>query len=50
MSGSIKMSKKHGLNPCIPICVFCGKEKNELALLGRLKDDMPGLLFYKSYI
>lgn len=39
MSGSIKISKKHGLNPCIPICVFCGKEKNELALLGRLKDD-----------
>lgn len=40
MSGSIRISEKHGLNPCIPICVFCGKEKNELAILGRLKGDV----------
>lgn len=39
MEKGIKISPKHGLNPCIPICVFCGKEKNEVALLGRLKDD-----------
>ena len=39
MSRSIKMSKKHGLNPCIPICPFCGQEKNELALLGYIKGD-----------
>lgn len=38
MSG-IRISPKHGVNPCIPICPFCGKEKNELALLGMLKDD-----------
>lgn len=38
MSG-IKISPKHGLNPCIPVCAFCGKEKNEIALLGKLKDD-----------
>ncbi len=36
---NIKISPKHGLNPCIPICMFCGKEKNEIALLGRLKGD-----------
>lgn len=36
---SIKVSPKHGVNPSIPICFFCGKEKNEIALLGRLKGD-----------
>ena len=35
----IKLSPKHGVNPCIPICCWCGKEKNEIALLGKLKDD-----------
>lgn len=39
MSKSIRVSKKHGLNPCIPICPFCGQEKNELALLGYIKGD-----------
>lgn len=39
MSKSIKLSPKHGVNPCIPLCVFCGQEKNEIALLGMLKDD-----------
>lgn len=38
MSG-ITLSKKHGVNPTIPICAFCGKEKNEIALLGRLPGD-----------
>ena len=36
---SIRMSKKHGLNPAIPVCFFCGKEKGEVALLGALKGD-----------
>lgn len=35
----IKLSPKYGVNPCIPICCWCGKEKNEIALLGRLKGD-----------
>ncbi len=35
----IKLSPKHGVNPCIPICCWCGEEKNEIALLGKLKDD-----------
>lgn len=38
MSG-IPISKKHGVNPTIPLCFFCGEEKNEVALLGKLPDD-----------
>lgn len=30
------MSRKHGLNPTVPICFFCGETKNEVALLGRI--------------
>ena len=37
MSKSIKLSKKHGVNPTIPICFWCGKEKNEVVLLGHLE-------------
>lgn len=35
----VKLSPKYGVNPCIPICCWCGKEKNEIALLGKLKGD-----------
>lgn len=35
----IRVSQKHGINPTIPICFFCGKEKNEVVLLGKLPDD-----------
>lgn len=38
MSKGIKLSPKHGVNPCIPLCFFCGKEKNEVALLGHIGD------------
>jgi hypothetical protein len=34
MSGSIRLHREYGLNPTIPICFICGKEKNELVLLG----------------
>lgn len=34
---SIKLSPKHGVNPTIPVCFWCGREKNEVALLGYLK-------------
>jgi hypothetical protein len=34
MSKSIYLHPKHGLNPTIPLCIVCGKEKNEIALLG----------------
>lgn len=33
------MSKKYGVNPTIPLCFWCGKEKNEIALLGKLPND-----------
>ena len=36
---SIKVSKKHGLNPMIPVCFWCEKEKNEIVILGRLPGD-----------
>ena len=36
---SIRLSEKHGLNPTIPICFFCGEEKPEVAILGKLKND-----------
>ena len=39
MSKGIPLSPKHGVNPCIPVCAFCGQEKNEIALLGKLKGD-----------
>lgn len=38
MSKGINLSPKHGVNPTVPICFWCGKEKNEIALLGRIGD------------
>ena len=34
---NIKLSPKHGVNPTIPVCFFCGKDKNEIALLGHIR-------------
>ena len=39
MSKSIRLSKKHGLNPTIKVCFFCGEDTNEIAILGKLKED-----------
>lgn len=39
MSDSIKISPKYGLNPTIPVCFWCGKEKNEVALLGKINKE-----------
>lgn len=39
MSKGIPISPKHGLNPCIPVCFYCGKQKSEIALLGKLPGD-----------
>lgn len=36
---NIRISQKHGVNPTIPVCFWCGKEKNEIALLGKLPGD-----------
>jgi hypothetical protein len=37
---NIRVSPKHGVNPTIPICFFCAKQKNEIILVGRLKGDI----------
>ena len=42
MSNSIPLSPKHGLNPTIPVCAWCGKQKNEIALLGKIKTSKRG--------
>ncbi len=34
----IKLSPKYGLNPTIPVCFWCGKDKNEVALMGHIGD------------
>lgn len=36
----VKLSKKHGVNPTIPLCFWCWEEKNEVVLLGKLPNDM----------
>jgi len=36
---AIRVSERHGVNPMIPVCFFCNKMKNEVALLGRLPGD-----------
>lgn len=38
MSNSIKLSPKYGVNPTIPVCFWCGKERNEIALMGHIGD------------
>lgn len=41
----IRLSQKHGVNPMIPTCFFCGKPKNEIVLLGRLKGDAEAPMY-----
>lgn len=31
---SVRLHEKYGLNPTISQCIICGREKNEIALLG----------------
>lgn len=40
MSKSISLSKEYGVNPTIPICFWCEKDKNEIAMLGKLPGDV----------
>lgn len=35
----IKISPKYGVNPTIPVCFWCGKEKNEVALMGHVGNE-----------
>jgi hypothetical protein len=39
MKNSIRLSERHGVNPTIPMCFFCGQQKNEIVLMGKLKGD-----------
>ena len=39
MSG-IRLSPKHGVNPTMGKCMWCGEPTNEIALLGKLKGDI----------
>lgn len=38
MSKEIKLSEKHGVNPSMDCCFYCGEPKSIL-LMGKLKDD-----------
>ena len=38
MNDGTKISEKYGLNPTIPVCFWCGKPKNEVALMGEVLD------------
>lgn len=42
MSKGILLSQNHGLNPTIPVCFWCGQEKNEIALMGRIGNPRMG--------
>lgn len=42
MANRINLSPKHGLNPTIPVCAWCGKEKNQIAIMGRIKTNIKG--------
>ncbi len=37
--GDILLDPKHGVNPMLVVCSWCGEDTNEIALLGRLKDN-----------
>jgi hypothetical protein len=40
MGNNIRISKKHGLNPTLLTCFWCGEETGEIALLGKIdKED-----------
>lgn len=38
MKDSIRLSKEHGLAPCLTVCMICGKDAEELVLLGAQAD------------
>ncbi len=39
MAGSIKLSPKHGVNPAMGQCFWCGEDDGTLVLMGRQPDD-----------
>lgn len=42
MSKGIELSPKHGVNPTIPCCFWCGKKKNQIVLMGRIRRKEEG--------
>lgn len=36
MKDSIRLSEKHGVNPAMGVCFWCGKEDGTILLLGKL--------------
>ena len=44
MKESIRLSEKHGLNPTIPLCPYCEKPKNQVAMLGAEGDKLAKAL------
>lgn len=38
-TGTIKVSKKHGVNPMLVVCWYCGRDTGEIAMFGWLKND-----------
>lgn len=38
---SITLSPKYGVNSTIPVCFWCGEEKNEIALMGHVRERDP---------
>jgi len=45
---SILLSQKHGLNPTIPRCFYCGEDKNEILLPGAKGDRLAKELGYSD--
>lgn len=45
----IPLHPKYGLNATVPICIFCGEQKNQIALLGKAyKDEAPSSMVIDS--
>lgn len=41
MSRGIELSPKYGVNCTIPVCFWCGKDKNQIAMMGRVRERDP---------
>lgn len=37
MGNDILLSPKYGVNPTMPVCFWCGEDRGEIALLGRIR-------------
>jgi len=37
---NVRLSGRHGVNPTVVICFWCGQDNGEIALLGKLPGDV----------